>query len=72
MTNEIAQLIALGFSAGSWLIAALISTPFPMAYLSGPPESVMRKIVWQSRFNAGGALFAAIAVVLQAYKVWHG
>ncbi len=67
---SICQIVAFGLSSACWLAAGLIPTPLPMAYLSAPPDHVVKKIKWQSRLNSAAAISAAIGVGLQGYQDW--
>jgi hypothetical protein len=61
---------AAGASAFCWIRAALIRTPLPMAYLSGPPKEVSDRISNQSWWNAMAAWGAAVAAICQALTTY--
>ncbi|MBN9458997.1 MAG: hypothetical protein J0I54_20385 [Bosea sp.] len=61
----VAAIAALG-SGGFWVAAAIIATPMPTAWASGPPWSVVNKIEKQARRNAIAAWLAAISAFAQA------
>jgi hypothetical protein len=54
-------------SASGWFGAAVITPDFSKSYYGGlpPPIALRAKIGWV--LNAGGALFAALAIGLQAW-----
>jgi hypothetical protein len=58
--------LAAAVSAFCWIKAALIRTPLPMAYLSGPPKEVSDRIANRSWWNAMAAWSAALAAICQA------
>jgi mannose/fructose/N-acetylgalactosamine-specific phosphotransferase system component IIC len=66
------QIASLSLSAICWFVAAVLPTPPPMDYVSGPPEWVVRRIRWQSGLNRAGAIVAAIGFAIQAYLAWSG
>ncbi len=70
MTIQVIGAVAGGLSALAWLASAIITTPLPMGYLSGPPEWVVKKIKWQSGLNAFAAAMAAVTVGCQAWLLW--
>ena len=37
--------LAAGASAVCWITAALIRTPLPIAYLSGPPPEIAERVI---------------------------
>lgn len=61
-----AVVICGALSAVFWFWSAAIKTPLPMAYLSGPPSDVVRRINAQSRYNRIAAVLAGLAVLAQA------
>jgi len=63
---EWGAIIFAAVSGGCWMEAAAISTPLPMAWLSGPPKEVVDRIERQSRWNGIAAYFAAAAAFAQA------
>jgi hypothetical protein len=67
---KILSAIAAVISAGCWTRAALIVTPLPMAYLSGPATGVRDRLREQSRWNAIAAWAAAVLVICQAITIW--
>jgi hypothetical protein len=66
---KIVGALAAAISAFCWIKAALIRTPLPMAYLSGPPKEVSERIENQSWWNAMAAWSAAIAAICQAIPI---
>jgi hypothetical protein len=66
----IAQAVAFGLSAIFWFLAGITPTPLPMAYPSGPPAHVVRRIKWQSWLNTAAAITAGIGTALAAYTSW--
>lgn len=64
--TAIAGIIFAGISALCWLAAALIATPLPTAYLSGPPKWVRDRITAQSWCNGVAAIFAMLTAICQA------
>jgi hypothetical protein len=67
---KILSAFAAVISAGCWTRAALIVTPLPMAYLSGPATGVRDRLQEQSRWNAIAAWAAAVLVICQAITIW--
>jgi hypothetical protein len=56
-------------SAILWLAAARL-TIVPMAYPSGPPAEVMKKINWQAKLNAYAAATTGLSVLLQSITLF--
>ena len=63
---EIIGIASAALTAVFWIASALVPTPLPMAYPSGPPKWVENRIKAQSWCNGVAAAFAAIAAVCQA------
>ena len=72
-TSAVAILGAIaGFvSAIFWFAAALIPTPAPAAYLSGPPQWAVRRLKAQSICNAIAAASSGIAAASAAYVLYN-
>ena len=73
MTLSVASvgIVSASLSAVSWMASALIPTPLPMAYLSGPPKWVEDRIKAQSWCNSVAAALAAVAAVCQAILMYR-
>lgn len=65
--GQIFGLLCFSIGAILWFTASIISTPLPLAYLSGVPENVIKRAKVQARCNAFGAASTAIGLVLQIY-----
>jgi hypothetical protein len=65
--------IAFAVTSGiAWVRAALIGTPVPRAWLSGPPREVAAQIERQSWWNGVAAWLAAGAAFAQAVSTLLG
>ena len=67
---KILSAIAAVISAACWIRSALIVTPLPMAYLSGPATGVRDSLQQQSWWNAIAAGAAAVLLICQGITIW--
>ncbi|MER9895979.1 hypothetical protein NKJ40_28760 [Mesorhizobium sp. M0119] len=76
MTIEIAVtmigVVSAAASAFFWFWSARIPPSYPMAYLSGPPDKIVKQMDLQAKLNAWAATMAGIAVLCQGILIAIG
>ncbi|WP_157632754.1 hypothetical protein [Hoeflea sp. 108] len=58
-------------SAACWFGSAVVTPDLTDSYWGGPPPSVKRRAQIGSLLNGGGALFASIAIGIQAWLAYN-